>query len=183
MRNKFGIMLVMVSVAVLAFGGAIITAYFTIRSFHSRLSLTLPTDTKNDWQWFEVEQLGSRGSLSIDQGALRCECRTSNGRHGSLILTQHSIAPEAGRRYHIAFSAKASSVRRIALTAEQGGWADSGDNIGLAETYLLDGQWAKHDAVFTATGKLGHKVAMPIFGIGAQTGIVWIKDVSVEEIK
>jgi hypothetical protein len=179
---KFETTVFLVSCAIVILGGTAIFGYLKYRDNQSRVYIPMPTNTGDGWFLYTADDHTAKESLSMDNGALRCECTQSNGQPSGVLVTQNRVIADAGRKYRISFAARSDSPHKITVTAEQGGYGGSNDNIGLTETYTINDRWSKHDATFTATGKLGHRVAMPVFNLGAKTGTVWIKDVLVEEV-
>jgi hypothetical protein len=180
---KFEIKVILISLVIVVLSGGLMVAYFAYRNTQSKRAIIMPTDTNKGWFFFQDDYHRTTGTIRVEEGALRIDCDKALGTPESLAIMQRRFVADAGHRYHVVFSAKASARRNIVVTADNGMYANSSANIGLTETVPLDENWSKHDLSFTATGKLGHPVALPIFNLGATTGTVWIKDVMVEEVQ
>jgi hypothetical protein len=180
---KFEIKVMLVSMAIVVLSGLMMVAYFAFKNKPSD-KIIMATDTSKGWSWFEDDYHASRGTVRIEDGAVRCDCTKSNGLPRSLILCQFKIVLEKGHIYRVSFKARASAQRKLTLGAGKGLSTYEHEGFGLDETYDIGPEWSEHAATFTATGNITkRRVEVPEFGVGDQIGTVWIKDVVFNEVK
>jgi hypothetical protein len=126
------------------------------------------------WELWADDSVGNTATLSIDDSASRIDIGSANGVNWRISFIQSSLTLEEGAQYTLTFSARADVNRLLSswLQMDHDPWTTW---ISFADVSLST-EWQQ----FTLSGISGgtDEAAQLIFGLGQQTGTVWIKDVT-----
>jgi hypothetical protein len=126
------------------------------------------------WDLWADEEIGNAAALSLDGDAARINVSAANGEYWQVSLGSPAVALAEGVEYTLTFSAKSDGERALYAWAqmERDPWTSW---IDFPELTLTD-EWQ----TFSVGGLSGgsDENAQLYFGIGQQTGAVWLKDVT-----
>lgn len=128
----------------------------------------------DEWELWADEEVGNSASLSLEDGAARIDVGAANGEDWQVSLIAYNVPLETGAEYSLTFSARADADRPLTswLQMDRDPWTTWVDFADVT----LSTEWQQ----FSLTGIAGgtDDAAQLIFGLGQQTGTVWIKDVA-----
>jgi hypothetical protein len=140
--------------------------------------------SKNDisaYQW--VHTNGAVGRLSMDGDSIRCDLDSlpvADGPNKSWIqLYQQKVMLEENAWYKVRFKAKADKFLQIRVAAAMSKM--DFHNLGLAQSVTLTPEWHDYEYAFKASRTDRHIDNVPLFDMSYDTGVVWLKDVVLEE--
>ena len=139
-------------------------------------NLLMPTAQLDNWWWQQVGN--SSGRLLTEQGVIRCEILQVDGTQWHIMLSEKAPLEE-GVKYRLTFNAKSSNPRTIKIN-NQINHPDHHE-LGLEVNVPITQDWKAYDIPFTAVNVDGAPDKMPIFQLGDSVGVVWFKDIALEE--
>lgn len=136
---------------------------------------SLQDDTAlEDWELWPDDSIGNAAILSLNDGATRSDISAANGENWQVSLISPAIEMEEGVQYTLTFSARADVERPLSS------WIQMDRDPWTTWMYFSDVTLTPTWQQFTLSGISGGSdtSAQLIFGMGQQTGKVWIKDVT-----
>lgn len=142
-------------------------------------NLLAPSGNSNNWL---LQVYGkTQGGIEGNHGILKLTINAVDGTDWHIRCCQRGIDLKEGYFYSLKFRACSSTQREMPVQA----YFDQPDyhNVGLNKTVQLDTKWHTFVQTFQAKNVLANDSCVPCFVIGGQTGVVWLSDVSLHEIK
>jgi hypothetical protein len=129
------------------------------------------------WELWADEEVGNSANLLLEDGAARIDIGAANGEDWQVSLLAYNVPLETGAEYTLTFSARADVERP--LTA----WLQMDHDPWTTWLYFDESALTTNWQQFTLTGIAGgtDNAAQLIFGLGQQTGTVWIKDITLKK--
>jgi len=128
----------------------------------------------DEWDLWADEEIGNIAALTVEESATRIDVSAANGEYWQVSLGSPAVALEEGVEYTLTFSARSDSERALYAWAQMSRdpWRTWIEIPALA----LTDEWQ----IFSVGGLSGgsDEEAQLYFGVGEQTGMVWLKDVT-----
>lgn len=143
------------------------------------ISLLAPAEDPSNWL---LQVYGkTRGQIEEDRGVLKLTVNSVDSTDWHVRCCQRGIDLKEGQFYSLRFRARSNMQREMPVQA----YLDQPDyhNVGLNKTVLLDSKWHTFVQVFQAKKILANDSCAPSFVLGRQTGIVWLSDISLHQVK
>jgi hypothetical protein len=126
------------------------------------------------WDLWSDEEIGNAAAFAPDADGVRIDINSANGEYWQTSFSSPFITLEEGVEYTLTFTARADGERALYTWAQMSRdpWTTW---IEFPELALTD-EWQ----TFSISGLAGGSddSAQLIFGVGQQTGTVWLKDVT-----
>jgi hypothetical protein len=150
--------------------------------FHNshRRNLLKPTTDLESWTWWQ--QLAASGGVSVDDGALKFTITNCGPEPVSLQMYQRQFQLSEGKKYRIAFQAKASKERSIVVADGYAIPSSRTGAMGFSKTVVLDTNWKNFEYTFTAHDVDNKMDKLPWIQVGGMDGTVWMKDIVCNEL-
>jgi hypothetical protein len=131
----------------------------------------------DDWDLWADEAVGNNASVSLEAGAARIDVGAANGEDWQVSFSRNDLPLQEGVEYTLTFSARADADRPLSA------WLQMDHDPWTPWLYFDESALSTDWQQFTLTGIAGGSDANAqlYFGLGQQTGTVWIRDVTLTQ--
>ena len=136
--------------------------------------VSLLTFDLSGWDLWADEEIGNAAEPSLEDNAVRIEVSSANGEYWQVSLGSPDVALEEGVEYTLTFSARSDSERALYAWAQMN--RDPWTTWIEFPTLAVTDEWQTFSIGGLAGGS--DENAQLYFGVGQQTGTVWLKDVT-----
>jgi len=157
---------------------AIAILFLTSLAFAAdKTNLAKPTNKAESWRLEQHE--GGKGTMKIDGDAVVFETTAVDSENWHVQATMTGLDLKEGKEYEVSFKAKSTPDRSVLFTAmiDKDDW----HAIGLSEQIELTKDWKDLKFTFKAEGVAGEMKNRVSFMIGAEKGVLSVKDLMIVE--
>jgi len=139
----------------------------------------LAADSADPINWGLEIDAGDQAKMVRDGNALKVVILQVDGTNWHVQLYQSGISLVEGQTYEVSFDMKADRLIDEVLNAET---MSTYSNAGLGVTIHLAPSWQHISYTFKAQNIKGELSRVPDFDLAYQTGVVWIKNATLEPV-
>ena len=143
-------------------------------------SPTLRQPASEPANWSHDEQSGAAVTARREGDALRIDVTRADGVDWHAQVYQSGIALRRATSYTLTFTGKADKPRMVPVSAMD---PINYGPVGLNSGANLTTDWQFFTFTFLVPQDSTRPVRIPVFAVGAQTGAIWIKDLTLQQTR